>query len=243
MRIIQSKSVADQVEEILRARIREGTYVPGSRIPSESELSDEFGVSRATVRTVLAKLAVNGLILRKHGDGTYVNSRIRETGANFANLWDFVTLIENNGYKPSIKALSLESRSATEKEATALALEPDEKLVAMTRLFYADDQPVILANNVIPASYLSEPVDQIDGHLTIREILRRYCRQEIAFAITDIRSVLAGKEMVALMGDQFDRPILELQLAFYSKDNLPLALGINYFNDAILRLSLVQTWS
>jgi GntR family transcriptional regulator len=243
MRIIQSKSIADQVEEVLRGRIREGAYVPGSRIPSESELSDELGVSRATVRTVLAKLAVNGLILRKHGDGTYVNSRIRETGANFANLWDFATLIENNGYKPSIKPLSLVLRPPTEKEAPALAIEPGENVLAMARLFYADDQPVILANNVIPASYLSEPVDQIDGQLTIREILRRYCRQEIAFAITDIRSALAAKETISLMGEQSDRPILELQLAFYSKDNLPLALGINYFNDAILRLSLVQAWS
>jgi len=243
MRVIQSKSIADQVEEILRSRIRDATYTPGSRIPSESELSEEFGVSRATVRTVLAKLAASGLILRKHGDGTYVNSKIRETSANFGNLWDFVNLIEINGYKSSIKALSVGLRAATEKETAALALEPQEKLLSMARLFYADDQPVILANNVIPASYLREPVDHIDGHLPIREILQRYCRQEIAFAVTDIHSMLVGDEMRAVMGDELNSTILELQLAFYSRDNLPLALGINYFNDTVLRLCLVQAWS
>ena len=73
MSLIQTKSIAEQVEELLRGRIRDGTYAPGSRMPSESELSDEFGVSRATVRTVLAKLAVNGLILRKQGDGGWWN--------------------------------------------------------------------------------------------------------------------------------------------------------------------------
>lgn len=243
MRMIQTRSVANQVEEILRGRIRDDTYTPGNRIPSESELSEELGVSRATIRTVLAKLAASGLILRKHGDGTYVNSKIRETSASFANLWDFVNLIENNGYKPSIEALSVELRPATEKEATALAIEPEEELLAMARLFHADQRPVILANNVIPASYLREPVDQIDGHLPIREILRRYCRQEIAFAITDIRSVLAGEDQKVLIGDELDRSILELQVAFYSRDSLPLALGVNYFNDAILRLCLVQAWS
>jgi GntR family transcriptional regulator len=243
MRVVQSKSIADQVEQILRGRIRDDTYTPGSRIPSESELSEEFGVSRATVRTVLAKLAASGLILRKQGDGTYVNSKIRETSVNFGNLWDFVNLIEINGYTSSIKALSVGLRAATEKEAAALAIGPEEKLLSMARLFYADAQPVILANNVIPASYLCEPVDQIDGHLPIREILQRYCRQEIAFAVTDIHSVLTGEELKAVMGDELNKTILELQLAFYSRDNLPLALGVNYFNDSVLRLCLVQAWS
>src|SRR5512141_333928 len=98
MRIIQSKSVVDQVDEVLLERIREGTYPAGSRMPSESELSDELGVSRATVRTVLAKLAINGLIIRKQGDGTYINARVREVNAHSGNLWDLVELIESNGY-------------------------------------------------------------------------------------------------------------------------------------------------
>jgi GntR family transcriptional regulator len=243
MRIIQSKSVADQVEELLRERIRDATYLPGSRIPSESELSDEFGVSRATVRTVLAKLAVNGLILRKQGDGTYVNARIGELSAHPGNLWDFVYLIESNGFVPTINVLSIGHRAATEKEAASLAIEPGEELLEMVRLFCADDKPVILANNVVPASFVREPVDHVDGHLPIREILQKYCREEIAFAITDIRSKLVGDEIRAILGDELDHAILELQLSFYSKDNLPLALGVNFFNDAILRLCLVQAWN
>jgi GntR family transcriptional regulator len=243
MRLVQSKSVADQVEEILRERIRDATYSPGGRIPSESEFSEEFGVSRATVRTVLAKLAVNGLILRKQGDGTYINARVGEVNAHPGNLWDFVYLIESNGFMPSIKTLSIGCRAATEKEAASLAIEPGEELLSMSRLFYADDKPVILANNVVPKSFVHEGIDQIEGNLPIREIFQKYCRAEIAFAITDIKSRIVGDEIRAVLGDELDRAILELQLSFYSKDNVPLALGINYFNDAILRLCLVQAWN
>ena len=212
-------------------------------MPSESELSDEFGVSRATVRTVLAKLAVNGLILRKQGDGTYVNLRVRELGAHLGNLWEFVRIIETNGYKPTIKSLAIEKKAATEKEATALAIESGDELLSMTRLFYADEQPVILANNVLPISFLREPVDQIDGHLNIREILSQYCHQNIAFAITDIRSVLAEAEVQTMLKKESGETVLSLQVAFYSKQNVPLALGLNYFDDEVLRLSLVQAWS
>jgi GntR family transcriptional regulator len=243
MSLIQTKSIAEQVEELLRGRIRDGTYTPGSRIPSESELSDEFGVSRATVRTVLAKLAVNGLILRKQGDGTYVNLHVREIGTHLGNLWEFVRIIETNGFKPTIKSLAIEKKAASEKEAAALAIEPGDELLSMTRLFYADERPVILANNVLPAFFLHEPPDQIDGHLNIREILSQYCHQNIAFAITDIRSELVGDEVHTMLGKEPGSTVLALQVAFYSKQNIPLALGANYLDDDVLRLSLAQAWS
>jgi len=65
MLITRPVPITAQVNEILRQRIREGTYVPGARLPSESELARELDVSRATIRTVLTRLAAEGLILRK----------------------------------------------------------------------------------------------------------------------------------------------------------------------------------
>jgi GntR family transcriptional regulator len=243
MLLVQTKTVANQVDEILLERIRDETYLPGSRIPSESELSDELGVSRATIRTALAKLAANGLILRKQGDGTYVNARARDASALFGNLWDLVELIAGNGFKPSIRFLSIERRSATEKEAFALALETGDELICLRRLFYADQQPVILADNAIPASLLREPLETINGSLHIRDIFQMYFHQKISFAITDIRSGVIGTEACGYLGGEAGRAILQLQVALYGKNNLPLALGINTFDDSVLRLSLVQAWS
>lgn len=212
-------------------------------MPSESELSEEFGVSRATLRTVLAKLAVNGLILRKQGDGTYVNIKVREISAHLGYLWEFMRIIETNGYKPSIKSLSIETKQATEEQANELGIEPGDELLSLTRLFYADDRPVILAKNIIPACLVREPIEHLDGQLHIGEIIERYCHQTIAFAITDIRSVPVGGEVNRYLKEELGQTVLELKVAFYSKQNVPLALGANYFNDGILRLSLVQAWS
>jgi GntR family transcriptional regulator len=212
-------------------------------MPSESELSDEFGVSRATLRTVLAKLSVYGLILRKQGDGTYVNIKVREINAHQGYLWEFVRIIETNGYKPTIQSLAIEKKTATEEEAVALAVEPGDELLSLTRLFFADERPVILARNVIPAAFLREPVERIDGQYHISEILKRYCHQNIAFAITDIHSMLVDEEVHRVMGKETGQAALFLKVMFYSKQNLPLALGKNYLDDEVLRLSLVQAWS
>lgn len=242
MTLVQSKTVANQVDEILLERIRDGRYSPGSRIPSESELSDELGVSRATVRTALAKLSANGLIIRKQGDGTYVNARVRDASAHMGNLWDLVQLIEGNGYKTSIQCISISMRAATGKEALALAVEEGDELICIRRLFLADQQPVILADNAIPASLLREPLEGIDGSLHIRDIFQKYFHQKIEFAITDIRSTVMDADAGNYLNGGTGRTILQLQVALYGKNNLPLALGVNIFDDSVLRLSLVQAW-
>ena len=243
MRLIQVKTLADQVEDLFRGRIREGIYAPGSRMPSESELSEELGVSRATVRTVLAKLAVNGLILRKQGDGTYVNARVEKLSAHLGNVWDFICLIESNGFTPSIQYISKEIRPATEQEAELLSVEPGERLLSLRRLFFANDKPVILTHNFFPLSLLRVPFDDIDGSLHIRDILQEYFGQDIAFVITDIHATLAGEEVSTLLKTSPDKVMLALDVSFYSKDNNLLSLGTNYFDDSVLSLSLVQAWS
>jgi DNA-binding GntR family transcriptional regulator len=202
-----------------------------------------LGVSRATVRTALAKLAANGMILRKQGNGTFVNARIKEASAQFGNLWDLVQLIEGNGYKASIQLISIERKPATEKEALVLALEPGDELIHFQRVFRADQRAVILADNAIPSTLLREPLDKVDGGLHIRDIFNNYFHQKIAFAITDIRSTLIGADALKHLGGKAERAILQLDVTFYGMNNLPIAYGVNNFDDSVLRLSLVQTWS
>lgn len=68
------RAVYQQVADILRTRIREGTYGPGSKLPSETELLDEFEVSRPTVRRGLAVLQQEGLTGSSRGKGVFVRS-------------------------------------------------------------------------------------------------------------------------------------------------------------------------
>jgi GntR family transcriptional regulator of arabinose operon len=74
-----------QVFEIMRNRIEAGDYRPGDRIPAETLLIQEFGVSRPTVARALQDLERRGLVKRRRGAGTYVSQR-RGTGKLFGLL-------------------------------------------------------------------------------------------------------------------------------------------------------------
>lgn len=60
------------IADVLRARIRAGTYPPGTLLPSETALSAEFGVVRNTLRRALAELDGERLIETVPGRGRAV---------------------------------------------------------------------------------------------------------------------------------------------------------------------------
>ena len=75
-------SLRDQVASALEARILDGTVAPGSRLPTEHELQESFGVSRTVIRDALRMLEVRGLVDVRRGLGTTVRSTSADAYSN-----------------------------------------------------------------------------------------------------------------------------------------------------------------
>lgn len=67
--------IVDEIIESLRQDIVTGRIPDGERLPSEKELSEQFGVSQPTVREAVRALETMGLIEVQHGNGTFVRSK------------------------------------------------------------------------------------------------------------------------------------------------------------------------
>lgn len=85
---IRPSSYADQVYGHVLQDILKGAFPPGSKLPSESDLSDRFGVSRPVVRDALARLRLDGLVEARRGSGTYVLSTPSRSLPDLADLTD-----------------------------------------------------------------------------------------------------------------------------------------------------------
>ncbi|MAT40934.1 MAG: hypothetical protein CL609_01235 [Anaerolineaceae bacterium] len=240
--IHRPKTITQQVNAVLRDRIRDNVYPPGSRLPSESLLCSEFRVSRATVRTALTRLAGEGLVIRKQGDGTYVNKRLEGVQTNLGGLWEFGELIEKNGFQASIQSIFVGQRDAGTEEASVLAIQPGEPVVELKRLFFANQRPVIYVINLIPANLLAVPVEEINGRLSIREILQLYCNENIAYALSEVCANLANSEVSSFLKLPSQTPLLNIHICFYDANNRPIVSGSSYYDDTILKLRLVQAW-
>ncbi len=72
-----NSSLHYQAQLYLRDLIENGTYLPGQKFPSEGEFAGELGISRPTLREALHNLQAEGMIVRKHGVGTFVSPSTR----------------------------------------------------------------------------------------------------------------------------------------------------------------------
>lgn len=63
------------VMDKIKSDIETGLLRPGERLPSEAELSKQLGVSRATLREALRLLEEEKIVIRRHGVGTFINSK------------------------------------------------------------------------------------------------------------------------------------------------------------------------
>ena len=61
-----------QIARMIRADITDGTFTAGHRLPSETDLADQYGVARMTARKAVAQLAADGVVTIVHGRGTFV---------------------------------------------------------------------------------------------------------------------------------------------------------------------------
>lgn len=104
--------LADRLVETIRGRIAKGLLKPGTQLPTENGLCEEFGVSRTVVREAIARLSADGLVTPRQGAGIFVNEQA--TGSVAAMLSEI-------GSKVSMVLNVLEVRMAVEIESAALA--------------------------------------------------------------------------------------------------------------------------
>lgn len=131
----RSTNLAQGVVDALTQRILLGQLKPGEKLPSESTIVLEHGVSRTVVREAISKLQASGLVETRHGIGTFVLAQHPQQGLRLHV--DTVASVRN----------MLELRLGLEVQAVALAAlrRNDVQLAHMRQSL--DDYQASLANN------------------------------------------------------------------------------------------------
>ena len=93
------RTLALDIVESLGDRIRSGVLTAGTKLPTESAVMEEFGVSRTVVREAISKLQAASLVETRHGVGTFVvgpgdAAAFRVDAHQVATLRDVVALLE-----------------------------------------------------------------------------------------------------------------------------------------------------
>ncbi len=133
--------IYQRIRDALRSQIESGKYGVGDRLPSESELVEEFGAARMTVRHALALLVFENLIVRSPGRGSYVAPRrAGATTIDSASPMTFEEQMSAQGRTPSLKLLGFKRIAATAEVADRLKIERGDPVYRLERLRFVDEE-------------------------------------------------------------------------------------------------------
>jgi GntR family transcriptional regulator len=216
-----------QLKQRLRTEIARGEYKPGDQLPAEPELIQQFGVSRITVRQALSDLAAEGLVVRRHGKGTFVAER--RIQHDLVRLTDFVEDMELAGVAPSSRVIAFAHEPASAAVASALMLQAEAEVVRVDRLRLANGEPIACDTAWLPLRYGALLSESDLAAETIIHVL------EVRFTIPIERGVFyftaaAASEMCAqALQVAPGSPLLVIERVSFTHNEEPVYLQRRYY--------------
>jgi GntR family histidine utilization transcriptional repressor len=165
-----------QVKTYLAQELARGTWLPGQRMPSESELMRRFSVSRMTVNRALRELQAEGLIERTQGVGTFAAALHKV--ASTLSIHDLQEDIESRGHRHEARVQLHRAEPATSALGEQLGLALGAPVFHTLILHLEDGRPLQCedryVNPLAAPGYLAEdftritPTRYLFGHTALR---------------------------------------------------------------------------
>lgn len=195
-----------QIALALQQDIGAGVLPPGGRLPTEAELSQQFGVNRHTVRRALEELSRGGLVRIEQGRGSFVAEDVIDYTVGPRTR--FSEWIRRHNKEPSGQVLRLVELTADATVAAGLNVRVGARVVLLERLGFADERPVSIASHYFPATRLRGILGALRETPTITEALNRVGVSDYLRQVTRVSARLPSAEEAELLHMPRNRPLL-----------------------------------
>jgi len=210
-----------EIARVLAERVSNGTYAPGSRLPSGAQLCAEFDVSPMTLRRALARLQNQGLIRAVRGKGTFVRS---------PSLGDSLFRLDPlSGHwvdeSADIRLLSAAMTRADEKVAAMLGIGVNDRVIFMRRLVLHDNIPAMYHSEYIvydPRRPLVESQLKLTSMSAFLDPGRAHSFPRGELTLT---AVALNEEDARILGEPPGALALRLEHVFQEADGTPISWG------------------
>lgn len=178
--------------------------VPGTLIPTERALAEQYGTSRTTVRQAIGELVSEGRLDRTQGRGTFVAP---PKVTHVRQLTSFTDDAASQGMTASARILDISEVPADTVTAKRLAVEPGAGVHRVERIRLVNGEP--LAHET---AFLAGELPGLAGNVEVRGSLYSALREDYGIRISEVEDTvetkLAGPEEVRLLDVEMGAPML-----------------------------------
>lgn len=220
-----------QIKEDIKSAIQSGKYKPKEKIPPEPALSEEYAVSRITVRRAVEELCSEGYLTKMQGRGTFVNTpRINRKFTGGDKVEGFSQTCRKLGLTPGARVVDRRIVPSRRDEQEFFGLGPDALLIYVERVRTADGQPIFLENLFLPyedyRAMLTMDLSDVSMFETISKV-SGHGPADIAHRTVEVtRASLEQSQQLAV---PLGEPMLFLNVYFLDDRGQPNCIGRQYY--------------
>lgn len=226
------------IADTLTQEISDGRYRVGDKLPTEARMAQRFGVNRHTVRAALQAMINQDLVHSRRGAGTFVTqpptqypigSRVRYS-KNLAAV----------GRLPGRKALVLETRPASAREAEMLDLAPQENVHVYEGVAEADNAPIGTFCSIFPAARFPDMLKRLAGDPSTTAVFETYGIVDYTRRFTHLSAVIADATQARHLRLRDHSPILRSEAVNIDPEGAAIEYGRTWFAGERITLTIAD---
>lgn len=204
--MIKKQPKYNLIKQSLQNKIKSGEFPAGFELASETELMKIYNVSRVTARRALDELAREGYIDKIQGKRSIVKELTKPNVTT--KIQSYTEEILRNNMIPSRKVLESIVRKATYEESILLQIDEGDYIFSLTRIYYANNDPLCYTNSLIPYDYFNS----IENHNYLTNSLYHIIEEEylvkLKYSSLKIKAVSSQPDISEYLKIALDTPVL-----------------------------------
>ena len=200
-----------QLKRWIEDAVARGIIKPGDALPSERDLALKVDVSRVTVRKAVQHLVREGLLVQRHGSGTFVAPLTHRVEQSLSQLTSFAEDMARRGMAGRSVWLDRGLYHPSPEETVALGLSPSDQVARVARLRISGETPLAIERAALSGDILPDP-DAVGASLYAH--LEKSGNRPVR-AIQRIRAVSVGAEDATLLDMPEGAAVLHIERTSY----------------------------
>ena len=213
-----------------------------TQLPNENELAIQFSASRNTVREALNNLTKKGLVRRRKGQGTFFLRSVLNRSMPLNMNSDFTELLRHAGYTPKLSRETVQYKFPGPKMQALMNLAPEEVLVEIRWVFYADEDPAIITKQWIPKKFfhtIPENETGVGEEIDDWDFFTQFTNQKFSHVIFEF-DTSKNRKISHAFGLEKGRTMLQFKQESYNAEDQVIAHSKIYLNPDIVHLSMAS---
>lgn len=220
--------------------IDKGVFHRCEKLSSETKLANQFSTSRTTIRDALLSLEQDGVVIRRHGIGTFIAPYPIKLSNRIDELVTIPEMISGEGFKPKLAFHDIKEIIGPSDGHKNLGISDIEILYQSKRLYLADGHPAVYIIEYIQLNNNARLIDWSNFKGDMVNFIEDQVGVRIDHVYARIKSIIGSPEIAEILQVGPCFPLLFTSHKAYTVEGLPISYSIAYHNSKYIEYDVVR---